>query len=68
MNGIERIQPNNIYRVKAINLFENRDKNSAGNNKFNSNLFSYNSNNSYNLNHPQVFGNETKAKSLDFLA
>ncbi len=57
MNSVKAIQPNNIYRVNPVNLFENR--------KQNSNLFN---NSEYNLNHPKVFGSETQARTLDFLA
>lgn len=36
MNGIDAIQPNNIYRVNAVNLFENRNQSNARtNNIFN---------------------------------
>lgn len=57
MNGIKAIQPNLIYKVNPVNLFENR--------KQKSNLFAQSE---YNLNHPKVFGHETQANHLDFLA
>ena len=41
MNGIDRIQPNNIFRVNAVNLFENDRQNKGVQNEFNSGLFSF---------------------------
>lgn len=57
MNSVKSIQPNNIYRVNPVNLFENRRQNN--------NIFEQSE---YNLNHPKVFGSETQAGHLDFLA
>lgn len=69
MNGIDAIQPNNIYRVNAVNLFENRNQaNARTNNIFSTGLFTQQTNDNYNLNHPRVIGSETQAKSLDLLA
>ena len=67
MNGIEAIQPNNIFKVNAVNLFENRRQNPAVSNRFDSGLFARQDNNNYNLNHPRVVGSETQAKHLDLL-
>ena len=55
MNGIEAIQPNNIFRVNAVNRFD-------------SGLFTQQTNENYNLNHPKVKGSETQARHLDLLA
>ena len=68
MNGIEAIQPNNIFRVNAVNLFENSRQNRAVTNRFDSGLFAQQTNENYNLNHPRVIGSETQAKHLDLLA
>ncbi len=68
MNGIEAIQPNNIFRVNAVNLFENSRQNRAVANRFDSGLFVQQTNENYNLNHPRVRGSETQAKHLDLLA
>ena len=68
MNGIEAIQPNNIFRVNAVNLFENSRQNRAVANRFDSGLFARQTNENYNLNHPRVIGSETQAKHLDLLA
>ncbi len=68
MNGIEAIQPNNIFRVNAVNLFENSRQNRAVANRFDSGLFAQQTNENYNLNHPRVIGSETQAKHLDLLA
>ncbi len=57
MNSINAIQPYNIYRVNPVNLFENR--------KQNTNMFAQYQ---YNLNHPNVTGNNTNNGHLDFLA
>ena len=62
MNGIEAIQPNNIFKVNAVNLFENRRQNAAEANRFDSGLFVRQDNNNYNLNHPRVAGSETQAR------
>lgn len=68
MNGIEAIQPNNIFRVNAVNLFDNSRQNRASFNRFDSGLFAQQTNENYNLNHPRVIGSETQAKHLDLLA
>ena len=69
MNSIDAIQPNNIYRVNAVNIFENRNQNNARtNNIFSTGLFAQQTNEIYNLNHPWVIGSETQARSLDLLA
>ncbi len=57
MNSVKAIQPNSFYRVNPISMFANR--------KQYENLFAQSE---HNLNHPKVFGHETKAKHLDFLA
>ena len=64
-NKISAIQPNNLFRVNAINLFENRNQNS--NNYMNSGLFSQQSNGEYNLTHPKA-NNDIRARNLDLLA
>ena len=68
MNGIDAIQPNNIFRVNAVNLFENNRQNRSIHNNFDTGLFAGQSNNEYNLNHPRVVGSATTAKNLDLLA
>ncbi len=68
MNGIDAIQPNNIFRVNAVNFFENSRQNKNVQNNFESGLFAYQDNNQYNLNHPRVIGSETQARYLDLLA
>ncbi len=68
MNGIEAIQPNNIFRVNAVNLFENSRQNRAASSRFDSGLFAQQTNENYNLNHPRVRGSETQARNLDLLA
>ena len=68
MNGIEAIQSNNIFRVNAVNLFENSRQNKAAVNRFDTGLFAQQTNDNYNLNHPRVIGSETQARHLDLLA
>ncbi len=68
MNGIDAIQPNNIFRVNAVNLFENGRQNRGVQNNFDTGLFARQDNNEYNLNHPRVIGSETQARHLDLLA
>ena len=68
MNGIDAIQPNNIFRVNAVNLFENGRQNRGVQNTFDTGLFARQDNNEYNLNHPRVIGSETQARHLDLLA
>ena len=67
MNGIDAIQPINMFRVNPVNLFENSRQN-KGINTFNSGLFAQQTNSNYNLNHPRVLGSETQARHLDLLA
>ncbi len=68
MNGIDAIQPNNIFRVNAVNFFENGRQNRSVQNNFDTGLFARQDNNEYNLNHPRVRGSETQARNLDLLA
>ncbi len=68
MNGIEAIQPNNIFKVNAVNLFENSRQNRSVQNNFDSGLFARQDNASYNLNHPRVAGGAATANKLDLLA
>ena len=67
MNGIEAVQPNNIFRVIAVNLFDNNRQDKAVQ-QFNTGLFTQQRNENYNLNHPRVVGSETQARHLDLLA
>ncbi|CDE59840.1 unknown [Fusobacterium sp. CAG:439] len=67
MNGIEAVQPNNIFRVNAVNLFDNNRQDKAVQ-RFNTGLFAQQTNENYNLNHPRVVGSETQARHLDLLA
>ena len=67
INGIDKIQPNNIFKVNPVQLFENNRQNRTENNPFNSSLFSQQTNENYNLNHPRVAGG-AQANSLDLLA
>jgi hypothetical protein len=66
MNGIDKIQSQYIYKVNPVNLFENRNQN--GTNKFDGRLFAQQSNNIFNLNHPQMTGNGAQTGALDLLA
>ncbi len=69
INGIDAIQQQNIYRVNAVNLFENSPSGAAQRtNRFNSGLFAQQTNDTYNPNHPMVRGSETQARHLDLLA
>ena len=69
INGIDAIQQQNIYRVNAVNLFENSQSGAAQRtNRFNSGLFAQQTNDTYNPNHPMVRGSETQARHLDLLA
>ena len=63
MKGIDAIQQQYIYRVNPVNLFERREPNSAQKN----NIFSGNSQ-SFNLTHPVITGNSSRAANLDLLA
>lgn len=56
MNSVKAIQPNSFYRINPISMFTGRQY---------ENLFAQSE---HNLNHPKVFGHETNAKHLDFLA
>ncbi len=68
INGIDKIQPNNIFRVNPVQLFDNNNRqNRTENNPFNSSLFSQQTNGAYNLSHPRVAGG-AQANSLDLLA
>lgn len=67
MNGINAVQPNNIFRVNAVNFFENSRQDKSVQ-RFNSGLFAQQTNENYNLNHPRVIGSETQARYLDLLA
>lgn len=69
INGIDAIQQQNIYRVNAVNLFENSPSGAVQRtNRFNSGLFAQQTNDTYNPNHPMVRGSETQARHLDLLA
>ena len=66
INGIDRVQPNNIFKVNPVQLFENNRQSRTENNPFNSGLFSQQTNGNYNLNHPRVAGGAS-ANNLDLL-
>ena len=69
INGIEAVKQQNIYRVNAVNIFENNRKdNLRQENMFAGSLFTRQDNNTYNPNHPMVRGSETQARNLDLLA
>lgn len=69
INSIDAIQQQNIYRVNAVNLFENNRSGVAErNNRFNTGLFAQQTNGDYNPNHPMIKGSETQARHLDLLA
>lgn len=68
MNGIEAVQPNNIFRVNAVNLFDNNNRQNKAVRRFDTGLFAQQTNENYNLNHPRVIGSETQARHLDLLA
>ena len=68
INSIDAIKQQNIYRVNAINLFENNSEGLATRNPFGNSLFAQQSNNDYNPNHPRIRGSETQAQHLDLLA
>ena len=38
INGIDRVQPNNIFKVNPVQLFENNRQSRTENNPFNSGL------------------------------
>ena len=69
INGIDAIQQQNIYKVNAVNLFENTPSGTMRRTElFNSGLFAQQTNDTYNPNHPMVRGSETQARHLDLLA
>jgi len=70
INSIDAVKQQNIYRVNAVNIFENNNRNGIAerNNIFNSSLFAQQYNENYNPNHPMVRGSETQARYLDLLA
>lgn len=67
INGIDRVQPNNIFKVNPVQLFENNRLNRTENNPFNSGLFDQQTNETFNLNHPRTAGG-AQANNLDLLA
>lgn len=68
IDGIKAVQPNNIFKVNPVQLFgDNNRTNRTENNPFNSSLFSQQTNENYNLNHPRVAGGAS-ANNLDLLA
>lgn len=67
INGIDRVQPNNIFKVNPVQLFENNRQNRTENNPFNSGLFPQQTNETFNLNHPRTAGG-AQANNLDLLA
>ena len=68
INSIDAIKQQNIYRVNAVNLFENDRFGNRSANIFNSGLFTAQDNNNYNPNHPMIKGSATQARHLDLLA
>lgn len=67
INGIDKIQHNNIFKVNPVQLFENNRQSRTENNPFNSGLFAQQTNTDFNLNHPKVAGSNS-ANNLDLLA
>ena len=67
INGIDKIQSNNIFKVNPVQLFENNRQNRTENNPFNSGLFVQLTNENFNLNHPRTAG-DVSANNLDLLA
>lgn len=67
INGINRVQPNNIFKVNPVQLFDNNRQNRTENNPFNSGLFAQQTNETFNLNHPRTAGG-AQANNLDLLA
>lgn len=67
INGIDRVQPNNIFKVNPVQLFDNNRQNRTENNPFNSGLFVQQTNETFNLNHPRTAGG-AQANNLDLLA
>ena len=66
--NIYKIQPNYVFKVDPVNFFEARKQEPAKNNIFQSGLFSTQTNDTFNLNHPKVAGSETTANKFDMLA
>lgn len=66
--GIEAVQPNNIFKVNAVQMFGNQRQQGAVQDNLNRSLFANQNNESYNLNHPLVKGSQTQARHLDLLA
>lgn len=67
INGIDRVQPNNIFKVNPVQLFDNNRQSRTENNPFNSGLFTQQTNETFNLNHPRTAGG-AQANNLDLLA
>ena len=67
INGIDRVQPNNIFKVNPVQLFENNRQSRTENNPFNSGLFAQQTSETFNLNHPRTAGG-AQANNLDLLA
>ena len=67
INGIDRVQPNNIFKVNPVQLFENNRQSRTENNPFNSGLFARQTNETFNLNHPRTAGG-AQTNNLDLLA
>ncbi len=67
INGIDRVQPNNIFKVNPVQLFDNNRQSRTENNPFNSGLFAQQKNETFNLNHPRTAGG-AQANNLDLLA
>ena len=67
INGIDKIQPNNIFKVNPVQLFENNRQSKTENNPFNFGLFAQQTNNNFNLSHPRTAGGYL-ANNLDLLA
>lgn len=68
INGIDKVQPNNIFKVNPVQLFgDNNRQSRTENNPFNSGIFFQQTNGNYNLNHPRVAGGAS-ANNLDLLA
>ena len=66
--NIDKIQPNYIYKVNPVNLFETKNQESSKNNLFTSGLFKQQTDVDFNLNHPKVAGSTTTANKFDRLA
>ena len=66
--NIDRIQPNYVQKVDAVNFFETQKKAPTEKNFFNSGLFTSVTEGGHNLYYPKVAGSETLAKNLDLVA